>query len=74
MLIWGLLLVAAGLSVGCRERAGRAGSRCCVVFVNVIAQIGFLPAYPIWSAIMILLDILVIFALTARWDEARAAM
>jgi hypothetical protein len=29
---------------------------------------------PIWSAIMILLDILVIFALTARWDEARAAM
>jgi hypothetical protein len=45
-----------------------------VVFVNVIAQIGFLSAYPVWSAIMILLDVLVIFALTARWDEARAAM
>ena len=26
------------------------------------------------SAIMILLDVLVIFALTARWDEAWAAM
>ena len=44
------------------------------MFVNVIAQIGFLSAYPIWSALMILLDVLVIFALTARWDEARAAM
>lgn len=45
-----------------------------LAFIDVIAQIGFLPAYPIWSAIMILLDILVIFALTARWDEAWAAM
>jgi hypothetical protein len=31
-------------------------------------------AFPMWSVIMILLDVLVIFALTARWDEARAAM
>ena len=73
MLAWGLLLVAAGLSVG----AGKGWARwfaVLVVFVNVIAQIGFLSAYPIWSAIMILLDVLVIFALTARWDEAQAAM
>jgi hypothetical protein len=28
----------------------------------------------VWSAIMILLAVLVIFALTARWDEAQAAM
>lgn len=45
-----------------------------VVFVDVILQIGFLPAYPVWSALLILLDVLVIFALTARWPEARAAM
>ena len=59
------------------SRAGTGSGRwfaIFVVFVNVIAQIGFLSAYPIWSAIMILLDVLVIFALTARWDEARAAM
>ena len=73
MLIWGLLLVTPGLSVG----AGKTWARWFAVllaFINVIAQIGFLPAYPIWSAIMILLDVLVIFALTARWDEAWAAM
>ena len=35
---------------------------------------GFLSAYPIWSVIVIALDVFVIFALTARWAEARAAM
>jgi hypothetical protein len=73
MLAWGLLLVAAGLAVA----SGRGWARwfaVLAVFVNVIAQIGFLSAYPIWSAIMILLDVLVLFALTARWSEARAAM
>jgi hypothetical protein len=73
MLLWGALLIAAGLSVA----AGKSWARwfaVVVVCVNVIAQIGFLPAFPIWSAIMIALDVLVIYALTARWDEAQAAM
>ena len=73
MLCWGALLVAAGLGLS----AGRGWARWFaigVAFVDVILQIGFLSAYPIWSAILILLDVLVIFALTARWDEARAAM
>ena len=73
MLLWGTLLAAAGFAVA----VGKGWARWFAVLVacvNVIAQIGFLPAYPIWSAIMILLDVLVIFALTARWDEARAAM
>jgi len=73
MLLWGALLVAAAFSL----MSGKSWARwfaVLVVFVNVIAQIGFLPAYPIWSALMVLLDILVIFALTARWDEAQAAM
>jgi hypothetical protein len=73
MLFWGALLVVAGLSLA----AGRAWARWVAVIVaclHVIVQIGFLSAYPIWSAIMILLDVVVIFALTARWDEAQAAM
>jgi hypothetical protein len=73
LLCWGALLVCAGLALA----AGRAWARwfgVVVAFVNVIAQIGFLSAYPIWTAIMIALDVVVIFALTARWDEARAAM
>jgi hypothetical protein len=73
LLCWGLLLVVAAVALA----GGRGWARwfaIVAVFVNVIAQIGFLPAYPVWSAIMILLDVVVLFALTARWSEARAAM
>jgi len=73
MLCWGAVLVGAGLAVA----AGRGWARwfaVVAVSLNVIAQIGFLSAYPVWSAIMILIDVVVIFALTARWREARAAM
>ena len=45
-----------------------------VVSVNVVAPDRLPPAYPIWSAMMIVLDVLIIFALTARWGEAQAAM
>jgi hypothetical protein len=73
LLCWGALLVVAALALA----SGRAWARWFAVvaaFVNVIAQIGFLSAYPLWTAILIALDVVVIFALTARWDEARAAM
>jgi hypothetical protein len=73
LLCWGGLLVGAALALA----SGRSWARWFAVvaaFVNVIAQIGFLSAYPLWAAILIALDVVVIFALTARWDEARAAM
>ena len=73
VLCWAALLVAGGYGL----ISGRGWARwfaVAVAFVDVILQIGFLSAYPIWSAILILLDVLVIFALTARWSEARAAM
>ena len=72
-LIWGLLLIAAGLGL----LAGRGWARWCgivVVFINAILQIAFLNAFPIWSAIIIALDVFVLYALTARWDEAKAGM
>ena len=73
MICWGALLVAGGF--GLLRAAGWARwFAVAVVFVDVLLQIGFLSAYPIWSAILILLDVVVIFALTARWSEARAAM
>ena len=73
LLCWGALLLCACFALA----SGRSWARwfaIAAVFVNVIAQIGFLSAYPVWSALMILFGVLVIFALTARWDEARAAM
>ena len=72
-LIWGVALVAAGFGL----LSGRGGARVfalVVVFVNMLVQIAFLAAYPIWSAIIIALDVFVLYALTARWDEVKMAL
>jgi hypothetical protein len=72
-LIWGALLVAAGLGL----LSGRGGARIfaiVVVFINMILQIAFLSAFPIWSAIIIALDVFVLYALTAKWDEVKLAL
>jgi hypothetical protein len=73
MILWGLFVLSAAYGLA----NGRGWARwlaLVAVFSNVVLQIGFLSAFPIGSAIMIALDVIVIYALTARWDEARAAM
>ncbi len=37
--------------------------------VNAIAQIGLITAFPLWSILVIALDVLVIYNLTTRWAE-----
>jgi hypothetical protein len=72
-LIWGAVLIAAGLGL----LAGQGWARVfgiVAVFVNTIAQIAFLSAYPIWSTIIIALNVFVLYALTARWDEVKLAL
>jgi len=73
MLCWGALLAAGGFGL-VKGQGWARWFAVGVAFLDVLLQVGFLSAYPIWSAILILLDVLVIFALTARWAEARAAM
>jgi hypothetical protein len=42
-----------------------------VVFatLSAILQVGVLPAFPVWALIIIALDVIVIYGLTARWEE-----
>jgi hypothetical protein len=42
-----------------------------VVFASLsaILQVGVLPAFPVWALILIGLDVIVIYGLTARWEE-----
>jgi hypothetical protein len=72
MVIWGVLLVLAGLGLV----AGQGWARwfaIVVVSLNVIAQLGFLgnTQNSLWSLTVIALNIIVLYALTARWDESR---
>ncbi len=73
MVIWGVLLVLAGLGLA----AGQGWARwfaIVVVGLNFIAQLGFLgnSQYPLWSLTVVALNIIVLYALTARWSESQA--
>jgi hypothetical protein len=70
VLLWGLLMFAVGLGLF----AGMTWARVVgiiVVGLHAIAQVAWLGAYPVWSLLMIALDTIVLFALTARWSVAR---
>jgi hypothetical protein len=78
-LLWGLLLVLAGF--GLLGGAGWARWLAIIgVGINAIQQVAFLAnypqAYPLWNILIVALNILVLFALTARWrgfTESRTA-
>ena len=67
-IIFGVLVAAAGVAlyVGAMwARVVAVG----VALLSAIVNLAFLSAYPVWSAIMIALDILVIYAVTAHGAE-----
>jgi hypothetical protein len=72
MLFWGILLFIAGLGLAAKSGWARWFT-IIVVSLNLIAQLGFLgnTQYPLWSLVVIGLEIVVLFALTARWGEVR---
>jgi len=62
LLVWGVLLLLAALSV---YRGGETG-RWFGIFaasVNLFFQFVFLPAYPFWALVIMVLDVLVIYGL-----------
>ena len=73
MLIWGVLLVLAGLGLLAAQGWARWFA-IVAVSVNFIAQLGFLgnSQYPLWSLTVMALNIIVLYALTARWTESAA--
>jgi hypothetical protein len=73
MLIWGALLMLAGFGL----IGGQGWARwfaIIAVSVNIFAQLGFLgnSQYPLWALTALTLNIVVLFALTARWTESKA--
>jgi hypothetical protein len=70
-LIAGVVVALAGSAV----MIGRMWARVVGVVlavVSAIANIGFLAAYPVWSTIIIALDVLVIYALVVHGREAES--
>jgi hypothetical protein len=69
-LLGGILVILAGVSL----YAGRMWARMfavLVALVSAVINVVFLPAYPIWSTIMIAIDVLVIWAVTVHGSELK---
>lgn len=73
---WGWIHLASGILIMCIGTAlfsGRAWARVVAVILaslSLIIHFAFLSAYPLWSGIIMLLDVVVIYALIVHGDEA----
>ena len=72
--LWGWLHFLLGSAIaltGFGLFSGNTGARWVAVFlvaVNAITQIVWFPAAPLWAFLIIILDVTIIYQLTARWD------
>ncbi|MBH2007254.1 hypothetical protein I8H83_01465 [Candidatus Saccharibacteria bacterium] len=75
---WGWIHLVLGIFLLCTGVALFNGSNWArvvavlLVSLNFIVQFAFIGAYPIWSVIIMMLDLIVIYALTVHGDEARS--
>ena len=69
-LLLGVLILVSGLGV----LAGNVAARAVAVILaglSALVNLAFIEAYPIWSVILITIDVLVIYALTVHGGELR---
>jgi hypothetical protein len=69
MIVWGVFLILGGVAL---TRAA-TWARMVAIFLaalNVVGQLGWLGAssYPVWSLVIVGLNVIVLYALTARWE------
>jgi hypothetical protein len=72
---WGWVHIALGavnILAGFGLFAGKTAARIwaiAVAGVSAIANLGFTAAYPVWAIMLVALDVIVIYALCAHWNE-----
>ena len=69
-LVLGLVVIAVGLGVLSGQTWGRIGG-VIVAVLSALSNFAFLPYYPFWSALVIALDVFVIWALVAHGRDFR---
>jgi hypothetical protein len=67
----GVLAVLAGIGLLAGNMVARVVG-VAVAFLSALVNLAFISAYPIWSTIMIVVDILVIFAIIVHGRELKA--
>ena len=69
-LFLGLVLVLSGFGVFSGNVLARTVGVLAAA-VSLIANFAFIPAYPVWSLVVVTIDVLIIWALTAHGGEMR---
>jgi uncharacterized membrane protein (DUF2068 family) len=74
MMIWGILLAIVGYGLV----SGASWARWVAIVgvsLNFLAQLGYDggSGWTLWSLVVVALNILVLYALIVRWDDAKAA-
>jgi hypothetical protein len=73
--LWGwvhLILGGVVAGTGLMLFSGSPTARLLAVFfvaVNAVAQIVWFPSAPLWALLIVILDVTIIYQLTARWEE-----
>lgn len=71
---WILLLLGVVMILTCMGLLqGAEWARWTAIFfamVNAIGQVAFITAFPLWTLLIITLDVIVIYHLTVRWEFA----
>jgi hypothetical protein len=69
-LLLGIIAVLAGIGIFLGQMWARVVG-IIVAVISALANLMFLPAYPVWGAIMIATDVLVIYALSMHGREVK---
>jgi hypothetical protein len=71
VLFWGSVVALAGVLLWFRSKVAR-GFAVAIVVLNVIGELGFAGGnhYPLWGLVVIALNIVILYALIMRWDDA----
>lgn len=71
-LIWGIVMILAGIGV----MSGNLLARIVGVFlagITAVVNFAFIPVYPLWSVIVVVIAIVVIYALVAHGRDMKRA-
>jgi hypothetical protein len=67
-LILGSIVAITGLGLFAAAESARFAA-IFFIAINAVTQIVWFPAAPLWAFLLILLDVAIIYQLTARWEE-----
>ncbi len=69
-ILGGIIAIWAASSLAQGHIFGRTAAAL-IAFISAIINMAFVPVYPVWSIMIITIDILVIWAVTVHGDELR---